>query len=75
MSRIVRAGEWLEKYGRVCKEGKVGIAVGKRCGGRVSDIDGGGGWMYYALDREVVAEREVHVVWRSSGWIWVPSPL
>ncbi len=33
-SRIVGTGEWLEKYGRVCKEGRQGgIAAGKRRGG------------------------------------------
>ena len=29
VSRIVGAGEWLEKYGRVCKEGKVVLLLGK----------------------------------------------
>ena len=32
-SRIVGAGEWLEEYGRVCKEIKLACCVGKRCGG------------------------------------------
>ena len=29
MIRIVGAGEWLEEYGRVCKEGKVALLFGK----------------------------------------------
>ena len=33
MSRIVGAGEWLEEYGRVCKEGKEALLSGKRSGG------------------------------------------
>ena len=39
VSRIVGVGEWLEEYGKECKEGKV--AVGKRCGGSVTDEGGG----------------------------------
>ena len=29
MNRIVWAREWLEEYGRVCKEGKVTLLLGK----------------------------------------------
>ena len=29
MSRIVGPAEWLEEYGRVCKEGKVALLLGK----------------------------------------------
>ena len=35
--RIVEAGVWLEEYGRVCKEGKVALLLGKGVEG-VSDI-------------------------------------
>ena len=36
VSRIVGAGEWLEEYERVCKEGKVTLLLGKSVEG-VSD--------------------------------------
>ena len=36
MSRIVRAGKWLEEYGRVCKEAKMALLLGKGVEG-VSD--------------------------------------
>ena len=36
MSRIVGAGEWLEEYGRLCKEGTVALLLGKSVEG-VSD--------------------------------------
>ena len=29
VSRIVGTGEWHEEYGRVCKEGKVAVLLGK----------------------------------------------
>ena len=29
VSRIVGAGEWLAEYGRVCKEGKLELLLGK----------------------------------------------
>ena len=29
MSRIVGAAKWLEEYGRLCKEGKVALLLGK----------------------------------------------
>ena len=35
VGRIVGAGEWLEEYGRVCKEGKVGA------GGIWKSVQGG----------------------------------
>ena len=37
VSRIVGAREWLEEYGRVCKEGKVALLLGKGVEG-ISDI-------------------------------------
>ena len=36
MGRIVEAREWLKKYGRVCKESKVALLLGKGVEG-VSD--------------------------------------
>ena len=36
VSRIIGAGEWLEEYGRVCKEGKVALLLGRGVEG-VSD--------------------------------------
>ena len=36
VSRIVGAGEWMAEYGRVCKEGKVVLLLGKGVE-RVSD--------------------------------------
>ena len=50
VSRIVGAVDWLEEYGRVRKEGKVALLVGKGME-EISDTDGGGGRMGYVLDR------------------------
>ena len=47
VSRIIGPDECWE-YGRVCKEGKVALLLGKGVEG-VSDSDGGG--MCYVLDR------------------------
>ena len=74
MSRIVGTGEWLEEYGRVYKEGKVALLLGKDVKG-VSDTvmeEVGESIMY--LDREVVAEKEGFVVWRDKGRILFPPP-
>ena len=48
VSRIVGAGEWLEW--KSVQEGKVAL-LGKSVEG-ISDTDGGGGWMYYVLDKK-----------------------
>ena len=73
VSRIVEAREWLEEYGRVCKEIKVALLLGKKfkgIGNTVMRMEG----MYYVLDRELVADKEGVVVWRANGQILVPSP-
>ena len=41
MSRIVRSGEWLEEYGRVCKEGKMALVLGKCVEGVSVTVVGG----------------------------------
>ena len=56
-----------------CKEGKVALLLGKVAEG-VSDTDGRGGRMCYALDRKVVTCKEGFVVWRANGQILVPPP-
>ena len=70
-SKIVEVGEWLEEYGRVCKDSKVALRLGKGVGG-INDTDRGGGWMYYVLDREVVAEKEGELINRF--WSIPPPP-
>ena len=60
MSRIVGSGEWVEGYGRVCKEDKVALLV-KAWKDLVTVMEEVG--ECYVLDREVVAEKEGFVVW------------
>ena len=57
MSRIIGAGQWLEEYGRVCKEGKVALLLrnGMRGDTVVEEVNVS---MYYVLDKEVMAVKD-----------------
>ena len=58
VSRIVGAGQWLEEYGRVCKEGKVALLLGKGVKG-VSDTVMEVVGEYIMYWKEVVAEKDL----------------
>ena len=66
--------EWLEEYGRVYKEGKMALHLGRGVEGVSDTVMKEVGVCVYVLVRKVMAEKEGFVVWRANGWILVPSP-